>query len=105
MTSAAGRDDRAVSPLVRADAAWSWRLLVIVAAVVVTLEISRHLGVVVVPIALALIVTALLLPAVDFLDRYGAVRGGAVAFVLILGIAVLVVVLTFVVNQFIAGAP
>jgi predicted PurR-regulated permease PerM len=105
MTSAAGRDDRAVSPLVRATAAWSWRLLVITAAALVTLEIFRRLGVVVVPIALALVFTALLLPAVDFLDRYGAVRGGAVAFVLIIGLAVLTGVLTFVVNQFIDGAP
>lgn len=105
MTSAAGRDDQAVSPLVRATAAWSWRLLVIAAAGLVLLEIFRRLGVVIVPLALALVFTALLLPAVDFLDRYGAVRGGAVAFVLILGIAVLVGVLTFVVNQFIDGAP
>lgn len=105
MTTAAGRDDRAVSPIVRAAAAWSWRLLVIAAVALVALEIISRLGVVFVPIALALIFTALLLPAVDFLDRYGAVRGGAVAFVLILGLAVLAGVLTFVVNQFIDGAP
>ena len=59
----------------------------------------------VVPVALALIFTALLLPAVDFLDRYGAARGGAVAFVLVLGLAVFGGVLAFVVNQFIDGAP
>jgi putative heme transporter len=105
MTSAAGRDDRAVSPLVRAAAAWSWRLIVIAAAAYILLRICERLGVVVVPIAIALVFTALLLPAVDFLDRYGAVRGGAVAFVIILGLAVLVAVLTFVVNQFIDGAP
>ena len=105
MTSAAGRDDRAVSPLVRATAAWSWRLLVIAAAGVAILELCRRLGVVVVPVAIALVLTALLLPAVDFLDRYGAVRGGAVAFVLILGLAILTGALTFVVNQFVDGAP
>lgn len=105
MTTAAGRDDRAVSPLVRAAAAWSWRLLVIAAVALVALEIISRLGVVFVPIAIALVFTALMLPAVDFLDRYGAARGGAVAFVLVLGLAVLVGVLTFVVNQFIDGAP
>jgi putative heme transporter len=105
MTTAAGRDERAVSPLVRAAAAWSWRLLVIAGVGLVALEIISRLGVVFVPIAIALVFTALLLPAVDFLDRYGAARGGAVAFVLVLGIAVLVGVLTFVVNQFIDGAP
>lgn len=75
------------------------------AVALAALEIISRLCVVFVPIALALIFTALLLPAVDFLDRYGAVRGGAVAFVLILGLAVLAGVLTFVVNQFIDGAP
>ncbi|MET0453240.1 MAG: AI-2E family transporter [Mycobacterium sp.] len=105
MNHAAARDDQSVSPLVRAAAAWSWRLLVIAAAGVVTFELLRHFAVVFVPIALALIATSLLLPAVDFLDRYGAARGGAVAFVLVLGIAVFSGILAFVVNQFIEGAP
>lgn len=105
MTSAAARENQSVSPLVRATAAWSWRLLVILAAAAVTFEILRRFGVVFVPVALALLVTSLLLPAVDFLDRYGAARGGAVAFVLVLGLAVFSGVLAFVVNQFIEGAP
>jgi predicted PurR-regulated permease PerM len=65
----------------------------------------RRLGVVVVPIALALMLTALALPAVDALDRYGAARGGAVAFVVVLGLAALVAIMSFVVNQFVDGAP
>ena len=105
MTRAADGDDQWVSPLVRATAAWSWRLLVILAAAVVAFEIMRRLGVVVVPIALALVLTALLLPAVDYLDKKGAARGGAVAFVLVLSLAVFGGVLAFVVNQFIEGAP
>jgi predicted PurR-regulated permease PerM len=103
--AAADHADRWVSPLVRASAAWAWRLLVLLAAAYVLLEILRRFGVVVVPVALALIITALLLPAVDFLDRYGAARGGAVAFVLVLGLAVFGGILAFVVNQFIEGAP
>jgi predicted PurR-regulated permease PerM len=102
---AAARDDESVSPLIRAAAAWSWRLLLLLAAAYVTLEVLRLFGMVVVPVALALIITALLLPAVDFLDRYGAARGGAVAFVLVLGLAVFGGVLAFVVNQFVEGAP
>ncbi|BBY49581.1 AI-2E family transporter [Mycolicibacterium arabiense] len=105
MTSAAGRDDQAVHPLVRAAAAWSWRLLVIGAAAYALLWLLQTMGVVVVSIAIALILTALLLPAVDFLDRYGAVRGGAVAFVMVLGLAILTGVMSFVVNQFVDGAP
>lgn len=105
MTRAAERDDQWVSPLVRATAAWSWRLLIVLGAAVVTFEIMRRLGVVVVPVALALVLTALLLPAVDYLDFKGAARGGAVAFVLILSLAIFGGVLAFVVNQFIEGAP
>ncbi len=48
---------------------------------------------------------ALLLPVVDFLDRRGAPRGGAVALVLLGGFAVVGGILTFVVSQFIQGAP
>ena len=105
MTRAADGDGQWVSPLVRATAAWSWRLLLILAGVVVAFDIMRRLGVVVVPIALALVLTALLLPAVDYLDKKGAARGGAVAFVLILSLALFGGVLAFVVNQFIEGAP
>jgi putative heme transporter len=47
----------------------------------------------------------LLLPVVDFLDRRGAPRGGAVALVLLGGIAVVGGILAFVVSQFIEGAP
>lgn len=98
-------DNQWVSPLVRASAAWAWRLLLLLAASYALLEIMRRFGVVVVPVALALIFTALLMPAVDFLDRYGAARGGAVAFVMVLSLATFGAILSFVVNQFIEGAP
>ncbi|MEE6166853.1 MULTISPECIES: AI-2E family transporter [unclassified Mycolicibacterium] len=98
-------DDAAVTPVVRRAAAWAWRLLVIAAAVVVLFEVLRRLGVVVVPVALALLVTALLLPVVDLLDRFGAPRGVAVALVMVAGLAVLSGVLAFVITQFIDGAP
>jgi predicted PurR-regulated permease PerM len=98
-------DQESVTPRVRRAAAWSWRLLVILAAAIVVFEAMRRLGLIVVPVALALILTALLLPAVDALDRYGAARGGAVAFVLVLGLSALVGILAFVVNQFVDGAP
>jgi putative heme transporter len=98
-------DSASVTPLVRRAAAWSWRLLVILAAAVVVFEVLRRFGLVVVPVAIALIVTAMLLPAVDFLDRYGAARGGAVAFVMILGLTMFVGILSFVISQFVDGLP
>lgn len=98
-------DDEAVSPLVRKAAAWSWRLLLIFAAIFVLLWTIKRLEIIVVPVALATMLAALLMPAVDFLDRRGAPRGGAVALMLLSGIAVVGGILAFVVSQFIEGAP
>ena len=97
--------DQAVAPLVRKAAAWSWRLLVIFAAVVAVLWVIKRLELILVPVALATIVAALLLPAVDFLDRRGAPRGIAVALMLLSGFAVVGGILTFVVSQFVEGVP
>jgi putative heme transporter len=97
--------DGSVSPLVRKAAAWAWRLLVIFAAIVALLWAVKRLEILVVPVALATMLAALLLPVVDFLDRRGAPRGGAVALVLLCGIAVVGGILAFVISQFIEGAP
>ena len=95
----------AVSPLVGKAAAWSWRLLVIFGALVALLWVIRKLELIVVPVALATMLAALLLPAVDFLHRNGVPRGVAVTLVLLTGFAVVGGILTFVVNQFVEGAP
>ncbi|HET9565805.1 MAG TPA: AI-2E family transporter [Mycobacterium sp.] len=97
--------DEAVPPFIRKAAAWSWRLLVIIALAVAVIWVIQRLALIVVPIALALMLTALMIPAVDFLDRRGAPRGGAVALVLLSGIAIVGGLLTFVVSQFVTGLP
>ena len=98
-------DDDAVDPFVRKAAAWAWRLLIIFAAIVALLWLLGRLKVIVVPVALAVILTALLLPAVDWLDRRGAPRGGAVALVLLTSLALFGGIMTFVVSQFVSGLP
>ncbi len=97
--------DHAVDPFVRKAAAWSWRLLVILGAIVALLWLIHRLEVIVVPVALAVILTALLLPVVDWLDRRGAPRGAAVAAVLLSGFAFFGGIMSFVVSQFISGLP
>jgi putative heme transporter len=97
--------DASVTPLVRKTAAWAWRLLVVFAAIVALLWVVKRLELIVVPVALATMLAALLLPAVDFLDRRGAPRGGAVALMLLGGFAVVGGILAFVISQFIQGAP
>jgi predicted PurR-regulated permease PerM len=79
--------------------------LVIIALAVAVIWVITRLEVIVVPVALALMLTALMIPAVDFLDRRGAPRGGAVALVLLTGVAIVGGMLTFVVSQFVTGLP
>jgi putative heme transporter len=100
-----GCDDDAVEPIVRKTAAWAWRLLVILAALAAFLWVVKRLEIIVVPLLLALMLSALLVPMVDWLDRRGAPRGGAVALVLLSGFAILGGILTFVVSQFVVGLP
>jgi predicted PurR-regulated permease PerM len=97
--------DASVQPLVRKAAAWSWRLLVILAGVLALLWVVKHLEFIVVPFALATMVTAMLVPVVDWLDRRGLPRGAAVAIVILSGFVVVGGILTFVISQFIEGAP
>jgi putative heme transporter len=94
-----------VEPIVRKTAAWSWRLLVILAGVVALLWVVKRLEVIVVPLLLALMLSALLVPLVDALDKRGAPRGGAVALVLLAGFGILGGIMTFVVSQFVVGVP
>lgn len=98
-------DDDSVEPLVRKTAAWAWRLLVILAAALAFLWVLKRLDIVVVPVLLALMLAALLVPVVDWLDSRGAPRSSAVALVLLGGFAVLGGILAFVVSQFVIGLP
>lgn len=98
-------EDQAVSPLVRKAAAWAWRLLLVLGAAVAVLWVVKHLEMIFVPLALALILAALLLPGVDWLNKHGIPRGSAVFLLLLLGFAVIGGILAFVVIQFIDGLP
>src|ERR1700730_1580241 len=91
-----------VEPLVRKTAAWAWRLLVILATAVAVLWVLMKLEIIVVPVLLALMISALLVPPVDWLDRRGLPRGAAVMLVLLGGFALLGGILSFVVSQFIS---
>lgn len=101
----ASLDDASVTPLVRKTAAWSWRLLVILAAAVAFLWVVAKLEVIVVPVLLAMMISALLVPVVDWLDLRGLPRGAAVTLVILGGFSILGGLLAFVITQFIVGLP
>jgi predicted PurR-regulated permease PerM len=64
---------------VRAAASWSWRLLLVAAAVAAFLWLLGTLKTIVVPVAVALLLTILLTPMRAALQRIGIPRGLAVA--------------------------
>lgn len=89
----------------RVAAALSWRLIVVAGAFAVIGWLVIQLSLVVIPVAVALLLAAMLAPAVDTLCQRGVPRGLSAAVVLVGGIAVVGGVLTFVVRAFIAGLP
>ncbi|MFE0748790.1 AI-2E family transporter [Gordonia sp. NPDC058843] len=98
--------DRAkVHPQVRAAAEWAWRLLLLVAAGYVATRVFREFEEVLVPVALAILISAMLVPGVDALDRRGLPRSLAVIVNLIVATGLLAAVMTFVVREFIDGVP
>ena len=94
-----------VPRVLRVSAALGWRLLVVVAALYVIGSAVAYLAAVVVPVAIALLLAALLAPAVHWLEVRQVPRGVATALVLIAGLALLGGVLAFVVVTFVRGVP
>lgn len=89
----------------RVGAAWGWRLLVLVAVLAVFGLVVWYLASIVVPVAIALLLAALLSPAVGWLQRRRVPTTLATAAVMVGGLAVLGGVLTFVVITFVNGLP
>ncbi len=95
----------AVLPLVRVGAEWTWRLLVLFAGLLALGYIVHRLSTVMIPVALALLAAALLVPMVNWMQRQGVPRSAAVVVTILGSIGVLAGILTFVVEQFIEGLP
>ncbi|MBO0848323.1 MAG: AI-2E family transporter [Pseudonocardia sp.] len=102
-----GRPDpgRAVPRVLVVAAAIGWRLLVVAAALYVIGVVVGYLAALVVPVAIALLLAALLAPAVGLLVRHRVPRPLAIIVVVIGALAGLGGILTFVVVTFINGLP
>ncbi|MCJ0902010.1 AI-2E family transporter [Rhodococcus sp. ARC_M6] len=98
-------DAQAVHPGVRIAAEWSWRLIMIFAGLAVLAYIVLRLETVLIPVGLALLASALLVPLVDRLQAWGVPRSAAVILVLLGAIGIVAGILAFVVEQFIDGLP
>jgi predicted PurR-regulated permease PerM len=99
------RDDAEVPHSLRIAAAWSWRLIVVGVVGWALLHFVAIVSIVVVPLAIALLLSALLAPAVGWLLRARLPRSLATFLVLICGLAAVAGTLTLVINQFVDGIP
>jgi predicted PurR-regulated permease PerM len=92
-------DEHGVPAAVRIAAAWSWRLLVIVAAVAVLGWGMRYLSEVVVPVVVGVLLTALLVPVTDGLERLRLPRGAAAGITVVATLTLVAGLLTLVGTQ------
>ena len=87
----------------RTAAAWSWRLLVVLAGFYALLYAAAYVAVVVVPVIVALLLAALLQPGAAWLVRRGWPRSLAAFTMLVVGLGVVSGIITLVVERFTAG--
>jgi predicted PurR-regulated permease PerM len=99
------RDDADVPHSLRVAAAWGWRLIVVGLVGWALLRFIGVISIVVIPLAIALLLSALLAPAVGWLLRLRLPRSLATFLVLIGGIGAVAGTLTLVINQFVDGVP
>jgi predicted PurR-regulated permease PerM len=104
--SSANRDAAAAVPYpLRVAAAVSWRALAVAGMAVVVGYVVIALRQVVIPVAVALLLTALLGPVVDWLSSHRVPRGLATLVVLVGGLALISGLLAFVIQAFVNGLP
>lgn len=85
-------------------AAWAWRFLVIVAAGYLVARSLAFLAVITIPLVVALLIAALVSPLVRLLRRAGLPNGLATILVVVSGIGLVAVLLTFAGQQVANGA-
>ena len=85
-------------------AAWAWRLLIIAAAGYGIFWVIGYFAVITLPVAVALLITALVSPAVNALTRAGLPRGLASILMVLGGLAAIGLLLTFAGQQVATGA-
>ncbi len=97
------RDGPAVPWGVEVAAAWAWRLLLVAAAGLVVLWLISFFALLTVPLAVALLVTALASPLVRLLLRTRMPRAAAAGIVVLTGLGVVALLLTFAGQQVAEG--
>jgi predicted PurR-regulated permease PerM len=95
--------DQDVPTGLRIAAAWSWRAIVVLAALYLVLRAAGYVAVVVVPVFVALLLAALLQPGAAALRRRGWPTVLSALTMLVVGLGVVAGIVTLVVEEFVAG--
>ncbi|MEU8077244.1 AI-2E family transporter [Catellatospora citrea] len=103
--STSSRDDVDVPYGLRIGAAWAWRVIVLGITLIYLLQFLGKISIVIVPVLIAMLLAALLAPAVRWLNRIHVHRSLATAIVVVTGLAAVAGTLTLVINQFVNGLP
>ena len=90
---------------VRVAAAWSWRIVAVIAAAALIGYALIRLHIVVVPVLIALLLAAALQPIVVWVERHRVPHTLAAALVLVGGIVIVVGGLAIVIKAFVNGLP
>jgi predicted PurR-regulated permease PerM len=99
VTNAAELGAAAVPRGLHVAAAWSWRVILVVALLGGLVWLVRYLSEVFIPLAVAILLTALMLPLANRLKNWGTPRGAATAVTVLGSIAIIVGVLIIIVGQ------
>ncbi|NEK86069.1 AI-2E family transporter [Blastococcus saxobsidens] len=97
------RIEDGVPTALRTAAAWSWRLLVVIAGLYALLTGMTYVALVVVPIIVALLLAALLQPGAAAMVRQGWPRSFSALTMLVVGLGVVSGIITLVVQQVSTG--
>lgn len=95
----------AVPPALRVAAAWSWRLLVVAGVLASLCLLIAQLRIIVIPLMVAALLTALMIPLVEWLQRHRWPRGLAVALAVVLLLSVVTSLFWLAVSQIRDGYP
>jgi predicted PurR-regulated permease PerM len=88
---------------VRVAAAWSWRLILIGVACAGVLWLIVQVRIIVIPLLVAILLTALLAPVVQWFERRGAPRWMGVLFALAMFVAAVWILVTLIATQLRSG--
>jgi predicted PurR-regulated permease PerM len=91
--------DRAVPRGLQIAAAWAWRVILVAALIYGLMWLAGHLSEVVVPIAIAILLAAMLSPVANRLHSWGLPRAGATAITVFGGLLLMAGALTLIGTQ------